>query len=110
MLHWLIVELHEQSIQRGSNCYCTSVSRLLRQGCHEIQKNQKEKIIVGTNEFKGHKYIDLRVHYEDETSGEYKPTKKGQSGQLRSTSPLIKEYEAKYGKIPEGRFKPFKLN
>ena len=43
----------------------------------EIQKNQKEKIIVGTNEFKGHKYIDLRVHYEDETSGEYKPTKKG---------------------------------
>ena len=39
----------------------------------------------------------------------YKPTKKGQSGQLRSTSPLIKEYEAKYGKIPEGRFKPFKL-
>ena len=43
----------------------------------EIQKNQKEKIIVATNEFKGHKYIDLRVHYEDETSGEYKPTKKG---------------------------------
>ena len=43
----------------------------------EIQKNQKEKIIVGTNEFKGFKYVDLRVHFEDETSGEYKPTKKG---------------------------------
>ena len=43
----------------------------------EIQKNQKEKIIVSTNEYKGHKYIDLRVHYEDETSGDYKPTKKG---------------------------------
>jgi hypothetical protein len=43
----------------------------------EIQKNQKEKIIVGTNEFKGHKYIDLRVHFEDEKTGEYKPTKKG---------------------------------
>ena len=43
----------------------------------EIQKNQKEKIIISTNEFKGHKYVDLRVHYEDETSGEYKPTKKG---------------------------------
>tara|TARA_Y100001963_G_C6587362_1_gene356343 strand:+ start:239 stop:451 length:213 start_codon:yes stop_codon:yes gene_type:complete len=43
----------------------------------EIQKNQKEKIIVSTNEYKGHKYVDLRVHYEDETSGEYKPTKKG---------------------------------
>ena len=43
----------------------------------EIQKNQKEKIIVSTNEFKGNKYVDLRVHYEDETSGDYKPTKKG---------------------------------
>ena len=43
----------------------------------EIQKNQKEKIIVSTNEYKGHKYIDLRVHYEDEVSGDYKPTKKG---------------------------------
>ena len=43
----------------------------------EIQKNQKEKIIVATNEFKGNKYIDLRVHYEEEGSGEYKPSKKG---------------------------------
>jgi len=43
----------------------------------EIQKNQKEKIIISTNEYRGHKYIDLRVHYEDETSGDYKPTKKG---------------------------------
>ena len=42
----------------------------------EIQKNQKEKIIVSTNEYKGNKYVDLRVHYEDETSGDYKPTKK----------------------------------
>tara|TARA_Y100000593_G_scaffold12000_1_gene21883 strand:+ start:222 stop:437 length:216 start_codon:yes stop_codon:yes gene_type:complete len=43
----------------------------------EIQKNQKEKIIVSTNEYKGHKYIDLRVHYEDESTKEYKPSKKG---------------------------------
>ena len=43
----------------------------------EIQKNQKEKIIVSTNEYKGNKFIDLRVHYEDEVSSEYKPTKKG---------------------------------
>ena len=43
----------------------------------EIQKNQKEKIIVSTNEYKGHKYIDLRVHYEDEVCGDYKPTKNG---------------------------------
>ena len=43
----------------------------------EIQKNQKEKIIVSTNEYQGHKFVDLRVHYEDENTGEYKPTKKG---------------------------------
>ena len=43
----------------------------------EIQKNQKEKIIISTNEYQGYKFVDLRVHYEDETSGEYKPTKKG---------------------------------
>ena len=43
----------------------------------EIQKNQKEKIIISTNEYKGHKYVDLRVQYEDESTKEYKPTKKG---------------------------------
>ena len=43
----------------------------------EIQKNQKEKIIISTNEYKGHKYVDLRVHYEDESSKEYRPSKKG---------------------------------
>ena len=43
----------------------------------EIKKNKTQKIIVSTDEYKGHKYIDLRVHYEDEKSGDYKPTKKG---------------------------------
>ena len=43
----------------------------------EIQKNQKEKLLVSTNESKGPKFVDLRVHFEDEVSGEYKPTKKG---------------------------------
>ena len=43
----------------------------------EIQKNKREKIIVSTNEYQGFKYVDLRVHYEDEASGEYNPTKKG---------------------------------
>ncbi len=43
----------------------------------EVTKNSKEKILISLNEYQGHKYVDLRVHYEDETSGEYKPTKKG---------------------------------
>ena len=43
----------------------------------EVQKNKREKIIVSINEYQGFKYVDLRIHYEDEDSGEYKPTKKG---------------------------------
>tara|TARA_Y100000593_G_C4173794_1_gene268415 strand:- start:20 stop:259 length:240 start_codon:yes stop_codon:yes gene_type:complete len=43
----------------------------------EIRKNQNEKIIVSTNEYQGHKYVDLRIHYEDKISGDYKPSKKG---------------------------------
>ena len=43
----------------------------------EVQKNKREKIIVSINEYQGFKYVDLRIHYEDEVSGDYKPTKKG---------------------------------
>ena len=43
----------------------------------EIQKNKREKIIVSANEFKGHKYVDLRIHFNDGESEEYKPSKKG---------------------------------
>ena len=43
----------------------------------EVQKNKREKIIVSVNEYQGFKYVDLRIHYEDEVSGDYKPTKKG---------------------------------
>tara|TARA_R110000824_G_scaffold266063_3_gene455042 strand:+ start:5160 stop:5375 length:216 start_codon:yes stop_codon:yes gene_type:complete len=42
----------------------------------EIKKNSKEKFIVSINEYEGHKYIDVRVYYQDR-EGEYKPTKKG---------------------------------
>ena len=43
----------------------------------EIQKNKREKIIVSANEYNGHKYVDLRIHYNDGESPEYKPSKKG---------------------------------
>jgi|TARA_B100000287_G_scaffold259776_1_gene244357 hypothetical protein len=43
----------------------------------EIQKNQKEKIIVSTNEYKGFKYVDLRIHFLDESKDKYIPSKKG---------------------------------
>ena len=42
----------------------------------EIQKNLKERIRVSIEEYRGHKFIDLRVYFEAE-NGEWKPTKKG---------------------------------
>ena len=43
----------------------------------DIQKNKKEIIRVETSEFKGNKFIDCRVYYKSDDSGEYLPTKKG---------------------------------
>ena len=43
----------------------------------DIQKNKKEIIRVETSEFKGNKFIDCRVYYRSDDSGEYLPTKKG---------------------------------
>ena len=53
----------------------------------EIQKNSKEKIIISINEYEGHKYIDLRVYYEDNNTLDWKPTKKGISFSSVPVSP-----------------------
>lgn len=42
----------------------------------EIPKNSLERIRVSIDEYKGHKLIDCRVHYQD-GQGEWRPTKKG---------------------------------
>lgn len=42
----------------------------------EIDKNAKEKIRISLEEYRGHKFIDCRVYFEDE-SGTWRPTKKG---------------------------------
>ncbi len=42
----------------------------------EIQKNTRERIRVTIEEFKGHKFIDLRVYYPD-SEGTWRPTPKG---------------------------------
>jgi hypothetical protein len=42
----------------------------------EIQKNMKEKIRVSIEEYRGTRFIDCRVYFEDE-NGEWRPTKKG---------------------------------
>ena len=43
----------------------------------DIQKNKNEIIRVETSEYKGNKFIDCRVYYRSDDSGEYLPTKKG---------------------------------
>jgi len=42
----------------------------------EIEKNQNEVIRIKIEEFKGYKFLDIRVYFQDQ-GGEWKPTKKG---------------------------------
>ena len=43
-----------------------------------IEKNSRESIVVSETEYKGNKYVDVRVFYKD-TDGSLKPTRKGVS-------------------------------
>ena len=43
-----------------------------------IAKNSRESIVVSETEYKGNKYVDIRVFYKD-TDGTLKPTRKGVS-------------------------------
>ena len=43
-----------------------------------IEKNSRESIVVSETEYKGNKYVDVRVFYKD-TDGTLKPTRKGVS-------------------------------
>ena len=42
-----------------------------------IQKNKTQKIIISVNKYEGHTYVDLRIHFKDEKTGDYLPTRKG---------------------------------
>jgi hypothetical protein len=42
----------------------------------EVQKNAKERIKIVISEYRGHRFVDCRVYFEDD-QGEWKPTKKG---------------------------------
>ena len=41
----------------------------------EMEKDPTEKIFFNLSEYKGKKYADIRIYYEDD-EGEWKPTKK----------------------------------
>jgi hypothetical protein len=42
----------------------------------EIERGETEVIRVSTAEYKGRKYVDVRIYFADD-EGEWKPTKKG---------------------------------
>lgn len=42
----------------------------------DIEKSATEVVRVSAEEFKGRKYLDIRVYFEGD-EGEWKPTKKG---------------------------------
>lgn len=42
----------------------------------ELEKNQKERIRVSIEEYRGHIFADARVYFQN-GAGEWKPTKKG---------------------------------
>ncbi len=42
----------------------------------EIERGETEVMRVSTEEYKGRKYVDVRIYFEND-AGEWKPTKKG---------------------------------
>lgn len=42
----------------------------------EIERGETEVLRVSTEEYKGRKYVDVRIYFEND-EGEWKPTKKG---------------------------------
>jgi hypothetical protein len=42
----------------------------------EIERGETEVLRISTEEYKGRKYLDLRIYFEN-NDGEWKPTKKG---------------------------------
>jgi hypothetical protein len=54
----------------------------------EMERSFNEKILFSVSEFKGKRYADIRVYYEDD-EGEWKPTKKGVTVSLDSFGEFV---------------------
>jgi hypothetical protein len=62
----------------------------------EIERSETEVVRVSTEEFKGRKYLDVRIYFEND-EGEWKPTKKGvtiQPDKVDAFIELIKKAKA----------------
>ncbi len=54
----------------------------------EMERSFNEKILFSVSEFKGKRYADIRVYYEDD-EGDWKPTKKGVTVSLDSFAEFV---------------------
>jgi hypothetical protein len=61
-----------------------------------MEKGPTEKIFFNLSEYKGKKYADIRIYYEDD-EGEWKPTKKG----ITLTLDRFSEFKEKLGALEE---------
>ena len=63
----------------------------------KIPKNSREKIVFRIGEFKGHKFVDLRIFVVGENGNEDIPTKKGLAVPLH----LYREFREILGQVEE---------
>lgn len=54
-----------------------------------IEKNKLEDVVVRLEEFKGHRYVDIRIFADFNDMGEKNPTKKGLALKLSCLSQLV---------------------
>ncbi len=54
----------------------------------DLERNPTEVVRVSAEEFKGRKYIDIRIYFKND-EGEWKPTKKGVTVQPERLDDLI---------------------
>lgn len=48
-----------------------------KQVLHEFQRNTNEKVRISMGSYRDKDYVDIRVFYADEATGNFNPTKKG---------------------------------
>jgi len=59
-----------------------------------IEKNKREQIRIEVNEFRGQDLVDIRVYYQDQDSGEWKPSKKGIAFRVELLPEVIEALQA----------------
>jgi hypothetical protein len=59
-----------------------------------IEKNKREQIRIEATEFKGQDLVDIRVYYQDQADGEWKPSKKGIAFKTELLPEIIKALQA----------------